>query len=69
MTPHPGDTPLEQWTQGWLVLEVASLLDRPEYILLYDAERKAKGWPVTQDEMRAFIRERRNETKDDAAGT
>jgi hypothetical protein len=53
--PHPKDTPLELWPQGWLVLEVASLLDRPEYVIMFDREKRSHNLPVTSDEMRDFI--------------
>lgn len=57
--PHPKDTPLEKWPPGWLKMEVASLLDTPVYIMMHDHEKRAAGHPVTGDEMRAFIRARR----------
>jgi len=57
--PHPKDTPLEQWPSGWLKLEIASLLDTPAYLWLHDSEKRRDGYPVTDDEMRAFIAERR----------
>ena len=37
--PHPKTTPLEQWPNGWLTFEVASLLDVPGYIVMHE-ERK-----------------------------
>jgi hypothetical protein len=57
--PHPTKTPLEKWPQGWLVMEVASLLDTPGYILMHEHERRKAGYPVTVDDMREFIRGRR----------
>lgn len=57
--PHPKDVPLEQWRPGWLKMEVASLLDVPGYIMMHDHEKRAAGYPATNDEMRAFIRKRR----------
>lgn len=56
--PHPKDTPLDKWSIGWLKMEVASLLDTPGYIMMHDYEKRAAGYPVTQDEMREFIRAR-----------
>ena len=56
MMPHPKDTPLNKWPAGWLKMEVASLLDTPGYIMTHDHEKRAAGHPVTQDEMRDFIR-------------
>lgn len=57
--PHPKDTPLDKWLPGWLKMEVASLLDAPEYIMMRENEKTAAGYPVTDFEMRAFIRARR----------
>jgi len=54
--PHPKDVPLDKWTDGWLVLEVASLLDDPLYIMMHEHEREAKAYPVTRAEMIGFIR-------------
>lgn len=56
---HPKDTPLDKWSPGWLKMEVASLLDTPGYIMMHDHEKTAAGYPVTDFEMRAFIRARR----------
>ena len=56
---HPKDTPLDKWPPGWLKMEVASLLDTPGYIMMHDHEKVAAGHPVSQDEMRRFIRARR----------
>lgn len=65
---HPKDTPLENWTPAWLKMECASLLDAPNYIMMHDHEKRAEGLPVTDDEMRAFIRARREADADLAAG-
>jgi hypothetical protein len=56
---RPKDTPLEQWSPGWLKMEVASLLDVPGYIMMHDHEKLAAGYPITDDEMRKFIKARR----------
>ena len=55
---RPQNTPLEEWPPAWLKMEVASLLDTPGYIMMHDHEKAAAGYPVTQDEMRDFIRGR-----------
>jgi hypothetical protein len=55
----PQNTPLEEWPPAWLKLEVCSLLDMPGYILWHDHEKREHGYPVTLDEMREFIRNRR----------
>jgi hypothetical protein len=53
----PKDTPLEEWPDGWLVMEVASLLDEPGYIMMHEYERKALGWPDSLEARRKFIGE------------
>jgi hypothetical protein len=55
--PRPKDIPLEQWSQGWLKMECASILREREpcYLLLHDHEKREKKLPVTDDEMRALI--------------
>lgn len=53
------NTPLEQWRPSWLKFETASLLDVPGYIMMHDHEKRAAGYPVTEDEMREFIKGRR----------
>ena len=58
--PHPSTTPLDQWPPAWLKLECSDLLNDGMFIMLHDHEKRAKGLPVTDDEMRAFIREHRN---------
>lgn len=57
--PHPSTTPLEEWPPGWLVLETASLLDEPGYIMMHEHERRAHGLPDSDEARRAFIREHR----------
>lgn len=52
---RPADVPLSEWPRAWLVLEVAALVKEPLYIMATDAEKEARGWPVTADEMRAYI--------------
>jgi hypothetical protein len=52
------ETPLEDWPDGWLKLEVASQLDKPEYIMLHSHEKKAKELPDTREEMIAFLRQK-----------
>jgi hypothetical protein len=54
----PINTPLEEWTEGWLKLEVAVLARKSLYIIMTDKEKEAAGLPVTADEMRAYIREK-----------
>jgi hypothetical protein len=56
---HPGKTPINQWSLGWLKMETASILGVPGYILMHDHEKSAADYPVTAEEMRAFIKERR----------
>ena len=54
--PHIKDVPLERWPPGWLKLQVASLLGGPAYILMTDKEKKSIGLPVSEEEMRAYIK-------------
>lgn len=56
---HPKDIPLSQWSDGWLKMEVASLLDTPGYILMSDAEREREGYPASRDQRADFIASRR----------
>jgi hypothetical protein len=56
MTDGPWNTPLGEWPDGWLKLEVASLSRMPEYLTMTDAEKHAAKLPVTAEEMREFIR-------------
>lgn len=55
----PNDTPLNEWSDGWLVMEVASLLDTPGYIIMTDAEREREGYPASRDQRADFIASRR----------
>ena len=55
--PHIRDVPLEDWPPGWLKLQVASLLNKPDYILMTVREKEGAGLPITPDEMRKFIKE------------
>lgn len=59
MSNHPKDVPISEWRDGWLMFETASLLDKPEYILMFDSERKAKGFPASREERIAFIKKER----------
>lgn len=59
MRKHPKDTPLDQWPEGWLKMEVASLLDTPGYVLMREDEKQRAGYPCTSQEMREFIASRR----------
>jgi hypothetical protein len=59
MAKHPKDTPLDHWPDGWLVMEVASLLDTPGYILMADSERDREGYPASRDQRADFIAWRR----------
>jgi hypothetical protein len=61
--PHVKDIPLDKWPPGWLKLQVASLMGTPDYLLMHDREKKKVGLPVTEEEMRAYIR--RCEKSDD----
>ena len=53
--PKPNDTPVEEWSDGWLTLEIASILKDASYLIMYDNERRSAGYPVTREEMIAFV--------------
>ncbi len=55
---HPNETPLEDWPESWLKLEVASLMNDPLYIIMTDLEKRAASYPVTIEEMQQYIRNR-----------
>jgi hypothetical protein len=61
--PHPKTTPLEQWPNGWLTFEVASLLDVPGYIVMHEDEKRIAGYPVTAVARRAGRGMRRNSSR------
>lgn len=46
---HPQNVPLSKWTDGWLTLSVSGHTD-VQYMLSTDAEKAAKGWPVSRQE-------------------
>jgi hypothetical protein len=52
---HPSSIPVEKWPQGWLKLECASILT-PTFLIMHDHEKKAKGYPVTREEMIILIK-------------
>ena len=52
---HPKNTPLFEWPQGWLKMEVASLYNAPEYPVMTDDEKRKALMPVRDGEMREFI--------------
>jgi hypothetical protein len=60
---YPSSTPLSKWLPGWLKLEVAHLLNKPEYLVMYDDEKRLRGYPVSEDEMRQFIYSQRHHVK------
>jgi hypothetical protein len=51
---HPQNIPLSSWTDGWLSLSVCQHTDTL-YMISTDAERLAKGWPVTREEKIALL--------------
>jgi hypothetical protein len=52
---YPADTPIEEWSDGWLKLEVASILKDATYLIMYDSEKRTAGYPITREEMIACI--------------
>jgi hypothetical protein len=55
MKKHPSNTPLEEWPQGWLVLEIANISGRPFYLVMTDEEKEKEHLPITEQEMREYI--------------
>jgi hypothetical protein len=53
------ERPLEEWSTSWLKLEVAQLLKSPKYVIMTHDEKLDHDYPVTDEEMRDFIRARR----------
>lgn len=51
---HPQDVPLNEWTDGWLQLSVANHFGA-QYLFSHTNEKAKNGWPVTHDEMVAFL--------------
>lgn len=58
--PKPNETPIEEWSNGWLALETASLLDKPEFVIMHDDERRKAKLPSSRQEMIDFIKAKRN---------
>jgi hypothetical protein len=56
MKTHPSKVALDNWSVGWLKLEVANLTKNPLYIIMTDEEKKTHNLPVTTEEMRDYIR-------------
>ena len=54
---HPKTTQLEDWPEGWLKFKCASLLKNPQFLAMYDHEKKESGLPITKDEMIKFIKD------------
>lgn len=55
----PNDLPLDKWPVGWLKLEVASLTREPDYLIMSPHRKVTLNLPVTEEEMRLFVMERR----------
>ncbi|WP_315922983.1 hypothetical protein [Mesorhizobium sp. SP-1A] len=53
-TRHPQDVPLNEWTDGWLQLSLANHLGA-KYLFAHNHEKAENGWPVSHDEMVAFL--------------
>lgn len=53
---YPAETPIEEWSDGWLKLEVATIAKDATYLIMYDNEKRSAGYPVTREEMIAFVK-------------
>jgi hypothetical protein len=62
MAKHPSRVPLEDWSDGWLAMEVSRLLDDPFYLVAHYDEKIDRKWPVTRDERIEYIRSRKETT-------
>ncbi|WP_234053677.1 MULTISPECIES: hypothetical protein [unclassified Xanthobacter] len=51
---HPQNVPLTEWTDGWLKMSVCEYTDAL-YLVAHDEEKRARGWPVTREEMIALL--------------
>lgn len=56
---HPRDVPLERWSDGWLSMEVSSLMNEPFYLVAHYDEKLDRKWPITREEKIAYIKDRR----------
>lgn len=50
------DKPLEDWSNGYLKFEVASMLNDPNYIAMLDYEKEDREYPISRDEMIKYLR-------------
>lgn len=50
------NTPIDYWPLAWLRMDCAFLLDNPAFVLMHDDEKRKQRLPVTEDEMREFIK-------------
>ena len=57
------EKPLSDWRSGWLKLEVANLLRNPRYLIMTQDEKLDRDFPVSDEEMRAFIEAKRREVE------
>lgn len=48
--------PLEEWSEGQLKFETASLLNLPEYIIMQNQEKKDLDYPITKEDMITYLR-------------
>lgn len=56
MSDHrPSTTPLSKWPRGWLIMEVAGIIGRPEFMLMDKQTRENNGYPDSDDALREFI--------------
>ena len=50
--------PMDEWPDGWVKFKVAMLMQRPAYMHMTVADRKAARLPVTRQQMVDFIKSR-----------
>jgi hypothetical protein len=52
-------TPIDQWSIGWLIMEVAHIIGRPEYMLMSPIDRFNNDLPASRQTMIDFIKKHR----------
>lgn len=56
---HPQNVPLSKWADGWLKMEVGSILQNQGkcswYLLMHEPEKVRRRLPVTRQEMIDYI--------------
>lgn len=54
--PHANRVPLSQWPDGWIKLEIASITNRPEYVIMTAGEKRGANLPAEREESIMYLR-------------